>query len=343
MDSINKMAAVASAPLPPPLFISDQLVSNVLTPKLAYNSVIEALKCHARRDVCQPLKPYIRPQGREGEFEGGRYIAMPAYVGGTVRRPGIKWISSVPKNVHRGLPRASGIVVLNDPTTGRPQAIMECGVLSARRTGAVAAIGVNFLGPSGSKRAALLGAGPVATEVVRALVGQCPNMEEFRIHDPCYDRAYKLASWALREFQMRVAVCPTAEICVQGANIIIPATTGGKDYIKLQWLTARPWLIVALSLDDCCDEVPLAADKLVVDDFEQSVREEKLLHRLVRDGRCSRATVYAELGEIVNGDKSRPTDTDCVYLNPMGMAVEDIAVAACVYETVQNLPSKPGS
>ncbi len=92
------------------------------------------------------------------------------------------------------------------------------------------------------------------------------------------------------------------------------------------------WLFVGLSLDDARPEVMLSADKVIVDDFEQACREEKLLHRLVQQGRFSREQIYATLGEIVDGKPGRERATEKIYVNPMGMAVEDIATGARVYE-----------
>jgi ornithine cyclodeaminase len=324
-----------SESLPQPLFISDNVVAEILTTDLAYRAVSQGLKCHASGDFLQPLKPYVRPKGREGERDGGRYIAMPGFVGGAVQAVGVKWIASVPRNIDLGLPRASGVVVLNDVTTGRPVAILQCETLSARRTAAVAAISVNHLAPAGPKRVAIIGAGPIASEVVRALSERCTGIEEFRIHDLRLDRAERLASQTGQGACPAARVCLTAELCVRGANVVIPATTGAKEYIPLSWFAA-PWLVVALSLEDCRPEVLLSADKVVVDDYDQCAREEKLLDRLMQQGLFSRANVYAELGEIVSGDKVGREGSECIYVNPMGMAIEDLSVAAEVYRLIRS-------
>ena len=129
-----------------PLFLTNQQVDQLLTPARALTAVEQALAAHAAGDFLSPLKPYLRPGGYEDEYTRGRYIAMMAWVGGDVGAVGIKWIASVPANLAKGLPRASGLVILNDPTNGRPLAVMEVGVLSARRTGAIAALAYRHLG-----------------------------------------------------------------------------------------------------------------------------------------------------------------------------------------------------
>jgi hypothetical protein len=117
-----------------------------------------------------------------------------------------------------------------------------------------------------------------------------------------------------------------------GTRDTFTATAGSAGgYLQAGWL-GKGWLTIAISLDDCTAEVFLSADQVIVDDFDQCCREEKLLHRLVQQGRFSPALVAATLGEVVAGIKplsNRPETT--TYVNPMGLAVEDLAVALAVY------------
>ena len=93
-------------------------------------------------------------------------------------------------------------------------------------------------------------------------------------------------------------------------------------------------MLIPLSLDDCTEDVPLAAEKIVCDDFAQCNREEKLLHKLTQKGKLRREDIYAELGQIVSGQKPGREGNERIYANLMGMAIEDIAVAARVYRAI---------
>src|SRR5262245_44992110 len=82
------------------------------------HAVEDAYRAHGRGDSLAPHSTFVRfPGGRD------RMIALPAYLGGRFGVTGVKWIASFPANHARGLERASGVVVLSSPTTGRPTAI----------------------------------------------------------------------------------------------------------------------------------------------------------------------------------------------------------------------------
>ena len=99
-----------------------------------YMEAVEAgFRPHAAGDFVQPLKPYLRSP--RTDHIADRIIAMPAWIGGAQPMAGLKWIGSKHDNPSaRGLPRASAVIVLNDPETNYPIAVMEAGLISAMRT-----------------------------------------------------------------------------------------------------------------------------------------------------------------------------------------------------------------
>jgi ornithine cyclodeaminase len=309
------------------LVLADAEVRGLLDPRLAYEAVGVALTCHARRDCAQPLKPYVYLPN-----SAGRIIAMPAYVGDPVRVAGLKWIAGCPANVERGLPRASGDILLNSVETGLIFAQMDCAAISAFRTAAVAALACDHLAPPPPRRVALLGAGPISRAVLEALGCGDRSIERVTVFDPRADRLRQFVAGRAAPGRPDVRAAASVADCVAGANVIITATTGAREYLERRWVSPGG-LIVALSLEDCTPDLFLSADKVVVDDFDQCNREDKLLHRLVRAGLFSRDRVSAELGEVVAGLKPGRTDPgERIYVNPMGMAVEDLALAKAVYD-----------
>src|SRR5580765_2142752 len=70
--------------------------------------------------------------------------AMPAYIP-ALKSAGIKWASGYPGNQKRGIPYITGLLILNDPETGIPLAVMDCAWITAQRTGAATAVAAKYL------------------------------------------------------------------------------------------------------------------------------------------------------------------------------------------------------
>ncbi|HEV8696297.1 MAG TPA: NAD(P)-binding domain-containing protein [Candidatus Limnocylindrales bacterium] len=60
---------------------------------------------------------------------------------------GIKWVAGFPDNRARGLPAIHAVVVMSDPATGAPRAILDGGPITALRTAAVSGVAIARFGP----------------------------------------------------------------------------------------------------------------------------------------------------------------------------------------------------
>ncbi len=300
--------------------------------ELYVTAVSRALELHAKRDFVQPLKPYLRVNEKEGHI-ADRIIAMPAYVGGEAPISGLKWIGSKHDNPSkRGMERASGLVILNDPTSNYPIAVMETSLISGMRTAAVTVIGARYLAKKGFSHLSCIGCGVIANMQLVSMLEQFPQIESIHLFDVNEEAARRLGN-QLREKWPRVEViiAPNAEHAVREGEVVITCTVVDQPYLAFEWLQKGAF-VSNISIMDVHKEVFLKADKVVVDDWEQSNREKKVINQLVLEGTFSRERLHAELGEILLGMKvGRESDDEIILLNPMGMAVEDIASAHEIY------------
>ncbi|MEU8915008.1 2,3-diaminopropionate biosynthesis protein SbnB [Streptomyces nigrescens] len=298
---------------------------------LYVDALNDGLVQHAAGKTVQPLKPYLRVNGKEGHI-ADRIIAMPAHVG-EPGMSGLKWIGSKHDNPSRvGLERASAVIVLNDPATNYPVAILEGSLISASRTAAVTVLGARHLARKDFTDVALIGCGVIGTAQITALLQQFGHISTVHLYDARRAAADALAARITAEYpQVTVTVADSAEDAVRAGDVVVPCTVTDKPYIEAGWLK-RGAFLSNVSIMDVHKDVFLAADKVVVDDWEQSNREKKIINQLVLEGKFSREALHAELGEILGGTRpGRETDDELIVLNPMGMAVEDIACAAEVY------------
>src|SRR5437868_14355481 len=86
--------------------------------------VEDTYRLHCAGDSVNPPSYFLRFPDRPTS----RIIALPASIGGQVRVDGIKWISSFPDNVAAGIPRASGVLILNDHDTGYPFPLIQASI-----------------------------------------------------------------------------------------------------------------------------------------------------------------------------------------------------------------------
>ncbi|MFC7342836.1 2,3-diaminopropionate biosynthesis protein SbnB [Saccharopolyspora griseoalba] len=297
---------------------------------------VEALRAgliaHAEGKTVQPLKPYLRAAGKQGHI-ADRIIAMPAHVGDP-GLSGIKWIGSKHDNpVARGMERASAVIVLNDPESNYPVALLEGSQISAWRTAGVTCLAAEHLARDGFTDVSLVGCGLIGSTQIEALLQRFGHIRAIHLFDANPETAKALAERVERDHPAVTArVAESAEDAVRGGDLVVPCTVTSEPYLEFDWLKPGS-LLCNVSIMDTHKDAFLEADKVVVDDWEQSNREKKIINQLVLEGSFSREQLHAELGEILAGTRpGRTDDEEIIVLNPMGMAVEDIACAGAVYE-----------
>lgn len=286
----------------------------------AVEDVESVFKTLAAGEVVMPPKIAIEMFSDDGSPKG-HLIAMPAYVK-PLGVAGVKWAAGFFRNPERGLPHGLDVIVLSDPETGRPLAVMEGALVTAVRTGAVAAVGAKYLAPDGAEIAALIGAGVVGRAAAHALRAALPGLAELKVYDLKREKAEAVA----KEVGGRVA--GDLEEAVRGSDIVVTATTSHSQFVKLSWLK-RDCLCVEIGKNELEDSVILRADRVVVDYWEQvKSRDWVSLARLWRHGllpesRIEEISRIVSMGRLGSGGQR--------VFSPIGMACEDIVVASRLY------------
>lgn len=297
------------------------------------NALTEALKAHANQDFVQPLKPYLRANGTEGHI-ADRIIAMPSHIGGQDPVSGIKWIGSKHDNTsERKIERASGVIILNDPETNYPIAVMEASLISSMRTAAVSVIAAQKLAKKGFEALTIIGCGLIGDRQLQSMLEQFDHIKQVYVFDQCEKASANfIEKWAEARPDIHFVQATTAKEAVENGEVVITCTVTDKPYIEYDWIQ-KGTFISNISIMDIKKDVFTQADKVLVDDWSQANREKKTINQLVLEGRFSREALHAELGELLTGAKpGRENDDEIILLNPMGMAIEDISSAYYIYK-----------
>ena len=290
---------------------------------------------HERGQCIEPEAPLISWNGPQGR----RILAHPAWVGGEVNVAGIKWIPSNPENPRkRGMPRASAIIILNDPETGYPLAVMDGTIVSAARTGAATGVGAKYLARRDSEKVAIIGAGPISRPQIMALHVVLPALKEVSIFDLDAGRAQKLADEMQRLYKTNFTVAPSAEASVRGADVVVTVTSGvslDRAYLEASWLKEGV-LVSTVAANDSKLEVVVQADKLVLTNMEELDNPIWLVGLAVAKGLRSRED-FVSMGSIIIGQNpGRQNDRERIFYNPGGMGIEDVVAAYRVYRNAQD-------
>jgi ornithine cyclodeaminase len=267
-----------------------------------------------------------------------RIIALPAYVGGERPVAAVKWVASFPANITRGVERASAAILLNSVTDGRPVALLEGAVISARRTAASAAVAAAVLTADADRdvRAgvSLVGCGVINYEVLGFLRQELPELAAVTLFDLDRARADAFADRAARRWPgLAVEVVDSVDAALAAHRLVSLATTAAEPHLTTG--ACRPGTVVLhLSLRDIAVESVLAAVN-VVDDADHVCRANTSLH-LAEQATGNRDFITAEIGDLLAGAAPNPYDgSSVVVFSPFGLGAFDAALAAHVLDAAE--------
>ncbi|WP_010267868.1 ornithine cyclodeaminase [Paenibacillus senegalensis] len=290
--------------------------------ELLTKRIEEIVKLEAAGDCVHPLKPYLRFGPSHN-----RIIAMPAYVGGNIRRAGVKWIASFPDNVTYGLPRANNTIILNHPDTGEPTAFIFSGLLNAIRTAAVSGAMVKAWDRTRKMpklKVGIIGWGPVGRLHLAMLSSLLKDrLEQITLYDlQGIDKA------AIPEPLSRITkVANSWQSAYRDMDVVATCTVSSARYIDEQ--PKRGSLLLNVSLRDYLPHSVVQLKGIVVDDWREVCRENtdiELLHKM-----CGlQEQDVITLMDVLAGEKKgleRFQAEDTIFFNPMGLGVFDIGLA----------------
>jgi ornithine cyclodeaminase/alanine dehydrogenase-like protein (mu-crystallin family) len=310
------------------LYLSRQNVADVGLPMAEIITALEEMFVEkGRARVEMPPKPGIHP------LPDAFVHAMPAYIP-AMKSAGIKWVSGYPQNQAKGIPYINGLLILNEPETGVPVAMMDCTWITAMRTGAATAVAAKHLARPESSTVGILACGVQGRSNLEALA--CVfDLKKVRAYDVHNEVARKFADEMSEQLDLDIEVVTKPEEAVRNLDLVVtsgPILKKPAPTIQPGWL-AEGSFASPVDFDSYWTGAALKEiSRLATDDHAQM--------QYYRDVGYFKETPkpYADLGEIVAGLKpGRQSPSERTMAINLGIALEDMATAPLIFRRAMEL------
>lgn len=323
---------------PAPRLFDYETVSTNLKVSDAITAVEDAFAALARGEVDVPMPMHIGIEESsvagpgDCHIKGGYVSATPTF---TVKLACVSFY----KNAEKGLPPGSGIFIVVNAVTGAPLGIFqENRFMTDLRTGAAGAVAMKHCSTPDQENVGFIGAGAIARNMARAAAAVRPFKGFVYALDD--EMAQEFAKNMEEELGMPFTVSESAEACCNESDVLFTQTPGASTVLEKEWLKESGVTIIASGSDQPTkQEIPndvLKASKYISDLTKQTSKVGELRGAL-QAGIMTESDVYAELGEIVNGDKPGREGSEIIFVDLTGTGAQDAAIGQVAWDALSQL------
>jgi len=254
----------------------------------------------------------------------------------------VKAVMVYPHNPDKGLPLIHAAVLVMDPESGRPLALLEGGTLTALRTGAASGAATDLLARPDCRVAAIFGAGVQARTQLEAIC-TVRSLESVWIFDIDAGKVSDFIEEMAGRGPIPTDLNParSARQAVAEADIICTATTSTTPVFADVDLKPGVHINGVGSYTPQMCEIPadtVMQALLVVDARDAAMEEAGDIIQPIERGLMSLDHIHAEIGEIVLGRrKGRTSPHQVTFFKSVGVAVQDVMAARLALQMAAKL------
>jgi alanine dehydrogenase len=220
-------------------------------------------------------------------------------------------------------------IVLSDPHSGAPVAIVDEHWSYAIRSAAAATIACKWVGPKNPKVLGLVGIGTMGTNALRCLRTMY-RFDEIRCTSRRSETRRAFAEKWSKELGIPVVAKGSIEDVVRGADIAVGGTTSPDVVSRELWLKPGSTFI-SLARRELDPAGWRKLDKVVIDSWEFNMLQREF-KRMIEAGQFSREELHAEIHELVSGAKQgREREDERILIHTTGLVSQDVALAHFLY------------
>ncbi|WP_084389377.1 ornithine cyclodeaminase family protein [Polaromonas jejuensis] len=318
-----------SVPTISPIFVDAASVAR----HLPWPALLQALQqAFAATDLSTPTRAHHHMEGMGGSSTPV-LLSMPAW--SPRLGVGVKLVTVYPDNASLNLPSIHGLYVLMDGATGRPQAVLEAGELTARRTAAASALASRFLSRPDSSTLLMVGTGRLSQYLPLAHAEVRP-IKRVLVWGRSLAKAQESADALRAQGVNALPVAGLQEACAE-ADIISCATLSKTSLLRGDWL--RPGTHVDLvgaftpQMREADDQVFQRAASVWCDTTAGALAEAGDLIQSLASGALDNGRIKGDLLRLCQaGQPVSRHDADITVFKSVGAALEDLAAARLCLE-----------
>jgi alanine dehydrogenase len=314
------------------LLLTRQEVAELLTIEECISAVENAFKLYSTGKALAPGILGIHSQDGGFHTKAGVLKLDKNYF---VSKTNANFPGNAQKN---GLPTIQGVVMVSDADNGQLLALIDSIEITIVRTGAATAVAAKYLARTNSKTITVCGCGNQGRISVKAIMKVRP-LEKVFVYDLNKQTAIQFAEEVSNELNISIEPVSDLKKAVSESDICVTCTSSKRPFLLREYLT--PGIFIAAVGADTADKQELessilSSGKVVTDITSQSASIGELQHA-IQAGLMKQSDVYAELGQIIAGEKKgRASAEEIIVFDSTGTALQDIASAAIVYEKAIN-------
>jgi ornithine cyclodeaminase/alanine dehydrogenase-like protein (mu-crystallin family) len=202
------------------------------------------------------------------------------------------------------------------------------------RTAAAAAVAMRLLARKESAIMAMLGAGDTARAAV-PVMAQVFALKEIRVTSRTPESRQNYCRDIRKEYGMNVVPVDSTEEALNGADMVVSATTTSTPFVKDAWLGRGVTIYSIGKNQEMESDVYTGADKFVVDSWLHC-KNKSDMQRMIKENYLSEKDLYAELPELLSGQKAgRQSERERIFIRAIGLVNQDVALAHHIYQVAE--------
>ncbi|HSJ44595.1 MAG TPA: ornithine cyclodeaminase family protein [Euzebyales bacterium] len=254
----------------------------------------------------------------------GDLLLMPAASAAGI---GVKLVTVTPANPARDLPLIHGVYVLFAPGTHAPAALIDGGAMTGLRTAAVSGLATRHLARADCRHLVVIGAGIQGRAHVRAMRAVRP-IERVTVASRSDGPARRLVA-DLRASGVEAThggpdAIETADVVCTCTTSDTPVVAGDRLPVGVHVNAVGAYRPDARELDTAT----MVRGRIVVEQRAAALAEAGDLCIPIANQDLTPEAIVADLAEVVAGAGVRRGDEDVTVFKSVGLAIEDLAIAA---------------